>query len=233
VIPSPICPLQRPSEPVIFRGGKRGGGSFGEIRGGNRGGTLTGPPSSHCEPFSGLVAGSPDGSSTASASWAARSHSRYKSHSITSVNQKQASRTGTATLTGACAIRPGSPTLGERGQPQPISRRGGRQRSCKARRSSSVRSSPSSSTTRSTTVPSGRVVGSSRTSRPFSTRARRPHMSLLYGFPKCPASTQVARRNHQSGGADNQNRFATWVRIPNGNHRQLHVANHRHCSVTA
>jgi hypothetical protein len=58
-IPSPICPLQRPSEPVIFRGGKRGGGSFGEIRGGNRGGTLTGPPSSHCEPFSGLVAGLP------------------------------------------------------------------------------------------------------------------------------------------------------------------------------
>jgi hypothetical protein len=50
--------------------------------------------------------------------------------------------------------------------------------SCSARRSSSVRSSPSSSATRSTTVPSGKVVGSSRTSRPFSTRARRGLMSF-------------------------------------------------------
>src|SRR5579864_2377312 len=65
--------------------------------------------------------------------------------------------------------------------------------SCKARRSSSVRSSPSSSTTRSTTVPSGRVVGSSRTSRPFSTRARRPLICLLYGFPWCPASVRASR----------------------------------------
>lgn len=54
--------------------------------------------------------------------------------------------------------------------------------SCNARRSSSVRSSPSSSATRSTTVPSGKAVGSSRTSRPFSTRARRGPMQLLYGF---------------------------------------------------
>ena len=45
--------------------------------------------------------------------------------------------------------------------------------SCKACRSSLVRSSPSSSATRSTIVPSGKVVGSSRTRRPFSTRARR------------------------------------------------------------
>ena len=44
---------------------------------------------------------------------------------------------------------------------------------CRARRSSSVRVSPSSSATRSTTVPSGSVVGSLRISRPFSTRARR------------------------------------------------------------
>src|SRR5205814_5901944 len=55
------------------------------------------------------------------------------------------------------------------------------------RRSSSVRSSPSSSTTRSMTVPSGRVVGSSRMRRPFSTRARRGLMRLLYGFPPWPA----------------------------------------------
>jgi hypothetical protein len=32
------------------------------------------------------------------------------------------------------------------------------------------------------TVPSGSVVGSSRTRRPFSTRARRGLMRLLYGF---------------------------------------------------
>jgi hypothetical protein len=44
--------------------------------------------------------------------------------------------------------------------------------SCKARRSSSVRSSSSSSATSCTTVPSGSVVGSSRTRPPFSTRAR-------------------------------------------------------------
>ena len=54
--------------------------------------------------------------------------------------------------------------------------------SCKARRSTSVRSSLSSSATRSMVVPSGRVVGSSRTSRPFSTRARRGLIRLLYGF---------------------------------------------------
>jgi hypothetical protein len=54
--------------------------------------------------------------------------------------------------------------------------------SCKARRSSSVRSSPSSSATSSMTVPSGSVVGSSRTKRPFSTRARRGFMALLYGL---------------------------------------------------
>jgi hypothetical protein len=58
--------------------------------------------------------------------------------------------------------------------------------SCKARRSSSVRSSPSSSATRSTTVPSGKAVGSSRTRRPFSTRARSGLMRLLYGFPAIP-----------------------------------------------
>jgi len=52
--------------------------------------------------------------------------------------------------------------------------------SCNARRSSSVRSSPSSSATSSTTVPSGNVVGSSRMRRPFSTRARRGFMALLY-----------------------------------------------------
>jgi hypothetical protein len=63
--------------------------------------------------------------------------------------------------------------------------------SCRARRSSSVRSSPSSSATRSTTVPSGKVVGSSRTSRPFSTRARKPLMCLLYGFPSYPASVNA------------------------------------------
>jgi hypothetical protein len=51
---------------------------------------------------------------------------------------------------------------------------------CSAARSASVRSSPSSSATRSTTVPSGSVVGSSRTSRPFSTRARKLDMAPLY-----------------------------------------------------
>ena len=60
--------------------------------------------------------------------------------------------------------------------------------SFKARRSSLVRSSPSSSATRSTTVPSGKVVGSSRTRRPFSTRARRGPISLLNGIPSCSAS---------------------------------------------
>jgi hypothetical protein len=66
--------------------------------------------------------------------------------------------------------------------------------SCKARRSSLVRSSPSSSATRSTTVPSGKVVGSSRTRRPFSTRARRGPIWLLYGIPGCSASHWQRRR---------------------------------------
>ena len=63
--------------------------------------------------------------------------------------------------------------------------------SCSARRSSTVRSSPSSSATRSITVPSGSVVGSSKTSRPFSTRARRGLMRLLYGDPSAPASAHA------------------------------------------
>jgi hypothetical protein len=66
--------------------------------------------------------------------------------------------------------------------------------SCSRRRCSSVRSSPSSSTTRSMTVPSGRVVGSSRMRRPFSTRARRGLMRLLYGFPPWPARTHAGCR---------------------------------------
>ena len=56
-------------------------------------------------------------------------------------------------------------------------------------------SSLSSSATRSTTVPSGKVVGSSRTSHPFSTRARRALIWLLYGIPRCSASV------HELGGA--------------------------------
>ena len=66
--------------------------------------------------------------------------------------------------------------------------------SCKARRSSLVRSSPSSSATRSTTVPSGKVVGSSRTRRPFSTRARRGLIGPLYGIPSFPSSLPTRRK---------------------------------------
>lgn len=66
---------------------------------------------------------------------------------------------------------------------------------CSARRSSSVKSSPSSSATRSMTVPSGNVVGSSRMRRPFSTRARRGLMRLLYGDRRRPASAQSGGRN--------------------------------------
>ena len=74
--------------------------------------------------------------------------------------------------------------------------------SCKARRSSLVRSSPSSSATRSTTVPSGKVVGSSRTRRPLSTRARRGPIWLLYGIPRCSASRwQRRRRSARSAAA--------------------------------
>src|SRR5438094_8520604 len=43
------------------------------------------------------------------------------------------------------------------------------------------------------TVPSGKVVASSRTSRPFWTRARRGLIQLLYGFPKRPASVWLRR----------------------------------------
>ena len=64
---------------------------------------------------------------------------------------------------------------------------------CSARRSSSVKSSPSSSATRSMTVPSGNVVGSSRMRRPFSTRARSGLMRLLYGDRRRPASAQAGR----------------------------------------
>jgi hypothetical protein len=64
-----------------------------------------------------------------------------------------------------------------------------------------VRSSPSSSATRSTTVPSGKVVGSSRTSRPFSTRARKPLLCLQYGFPRYAASVNAARRSPSIRGA--------------------------------
>jgi hypothetical protein len=46
-------------------------------------------------------------------------------------------------------------------------------------------------------------------------RSKAAHVPTVR-VPKCPASAQVARRNHQSGGADNQNRFATRVRIPKG-----------------
>jgi hypothetical protein len=42
----------------------------------------------------------------------------------------------------------------------------------------------------STTVPSGRVVGSSRTSRPFSTRARRGLIGLPYDFSGGSASAR-------------------------------------------
>lgn len=55
----------------------------------------------------------------------------------------------------------------------------------RARRSSSLRLSPSSSATNSIAVPSGSVVGSSSTIRPFSTRARKGLMSPLYGLPGC------------------------------------------------
>jgi hypothetical protein len=51
--------------------------------------------------------------------------------------------------------------------------------SCSARRSSSERSSYSSSATRSRTVPSRKVVGSSSTMRAFSTRPRRGLMCPL------------------------------------------------------
>ena len=73
--------------------------------------------------------------------------------------------------------------------------------SCKARRSSLVRSSPSSSATRSTTVPSGKVVGSSRTRRPFSTRARRGPIWLLYGIPSYSASHWQRRRRRPARSA--------------------------------
>jgi hypothetical protein len=63
--------------------------------------------------------------------------------------------------------------------------------SWRALRSWSVRSSPSSSATRSMTVPSGNVVGSSSTSRPFSTRARSGLIRQLYGFLMRPASVTM------------------------------------------
>jgi len=65
--------------------------------------------------------------------------------------------------------------------------------SCKACRSSLVRSSPSSSATRSTIVPSGKVVGSSRTRRPFSTRARRAFI---------PPTLRDSREAGKTSGAD-------------------------------
>ena len=66
--------------------------------------------------------------------------------------------------------------------------------SWRARRSSLVRSSPASSATRSITVPSGSVVGSSRTRRPFSTRARRGLMRRPVRLPPDAASRQAACR---------------------------------------
>ena len=91
--------------------------------------------------------------------------------------------------------------------------------SCSARRSSSVRSSPSSSATRSTTVPSGSVVGSSRTSRPFSTRARRRLMGPLKGF----LDGQQEVRLHAEG-----RRFveavATWFQLAGIEGRQYSYA---------
>ena len=40
-------------------------------------------------------------------------------------------------------------------------------------------------------LPSGKVVGSSRTSRPFSTRARSGLIWLLYGIPRCSTSVNA------------------------------------------
>ena len=54
--------------------------------------------------------------------------------------------------------------------------------SLSACRSSSVRSSPSSSTTSSRTVPSGKLVGSSSRSRPSFTLARMPDMLQVYAL---------------------------------------------------
>lgn len=63
--------------------------------------------------------------------------------------------------------------------------------------SSAVRSSPPSSTTSCTTVPSGRVVGSSRTRRLFSTRARREFILPLYGFSATGKSTKLWVSSYQ------------------------------------
>ena len=85
-----------------------------------------------------------------------------------------------ARLTAAAEVRRGSPKLASADRPQPTHTMMRAPRGAH-RRSASLRSSPSSSATRSRTVPSGRVVGSSSTSLPFSTRARRGLMGLLYG----------------------------------------------------
>ena len=76
--------------------------------------------------------------------------------------------------------------------------------SWRARRSSSVRSSPSSSATRSITVPSGKVVGSSSTIRPLRTCALSGLISPLYGLPQSLATVkqtvkEVFRWNRRGG----------------------------------
>lgn len=93
-----------------------------------------------------------------------------------------------------------SSRIAEAGRPRPASAdvQDADSAACSARRSSSVRSSLSSSATRSMTVPSGSVVGSSRMRRPFSTRARRGLMRLLYGVRGRRASIQAAWRKASS-----------------------------------
>jgi hypothetical protein len=66
--------------------------------------------------------------------------------------------------------------------------------SCKARRSSLVRSSPSSSATRSTTVPSGKVVGSSRTRRPSRHVLEEDSLGHCTGFQVSPQAYPLDAR---------------------------------------
>ena len=97
-----------------------------------------------------------------------------------------------------------------------------RRAASRAERSLASRSSPSSSRTRSSTVPSGREVGSSITSRPSLTRARRPLMPEDPTKRDIEDATGGARSNGGDRGrssalrgcAGDRDALCAWLRLP-------------------
>ena len=132
-----------------------------------------------------ICGATPITSNEAVSSWKKRSGAAFRllrhQSSIAPIWTSASGVVRTGRLTAAGAVRRESPMPDEAGPLPPTPRTRREPRAERGARRPSE-SSLSSSATESMVVPSGRVVGSSRTSRPFSTRARRGPIRLLYGF---------------------------------------------------